>query len=115
MTSSGRLGPCFKSAVDRMVGPAKRIYLDQAATSWPKPEAVYATVDRYQRELGAPAGRGVYAEAIEVARQIGSARRAAASLLGAESPRQIVFTFNCTDALNLAIHGLLDDRGGHVV
>jgi len=98
-----------------MAGPSKRIYFDQAATSWPKPEAVYAAVERYQRELGAPAGRGVYAEALEVGRLIDSARRAAATLLGAESPKQIVFTFNCTDALNLAIHGLLDDRGGHVV
>ena len=36
--------------------PHERIYLDNAATTWPKPEAVYAAVDRYQRELGAPAG-----------------------------------------------------------
>ncbi|HVW37476.1 MAG TPA: aminotransferase class V-fold PLP-dependent enzyme, partial [Pirellulales bacterium] len=98
-----------------MAAAGKRIYLDQAATSWPKPEAVYAAVERYQRELGAPAGRGVYAEALEVGRLIDSARRAAATLLGAESPKQIVFTFNCTDALNLAIHGLLDGRGGHVI
>ncbi len=43
-----------------------RIYLDNAATSWPKPEEVYAAVDRYQRELGAPAGRSGYAEAAQV-------------------------------------------------
>ena len=98
-----------------MAAPGKRIYLDQAATSWPKPEAVYAAVDRYQRELGAPAGRGVYAEALEVGRLIDSARRAAASLLGAESAKQIVFTFNGTDSLNLAIHGVLGNAGGHVV
>ena len=98
-----------------MAASGKRIYLDQAATSWPKPEAVYAAVDRYQRELGAPAGRGVYAEALEVGRLIDSARRAVASLLDAESPQRIVFTFNGTDSLNLAIHGVLADRGGHVV
>ena len=98
-----------------MAGAGKRIYLDQAATSWPKPEAVYAAVDRYQRELGAPAGRGVYAEAFETGRLIDSARRAVAKLLGAESAKQIAFAFNCTDALNLAIHGVLDPAGGHVV
>ena len=98
-----------------MAASGKRIYLDQAATSWPKPEAVYAAVDRYQRELGAPAGRGVYAEALEVGRLIDSARRAVASLLDAESPQRIVFTFNGTDSLNLAIHGVLAERGGHVV
>ena len=38
----------------------RRIYLDNAATSWPKPEAVYAAVDRYQREIGAAAGRSAY-------------------------------------------------------
>ena len=36
---------------------SSRIYLDNAATSWPKPESVYQAVDRYQRELGAPAAR----------------------------------------------------------
>jgi cysteine desulfurase/selenocysteine lyase len=95
--------------------PARRIYLDNAATSWPKPEAVYAAVDRYQRELGAPAGRGAYAEALEVGQAVEAARRAAAALIGAEDPRRIIFTLNGTDALNLAIHGLLDAAPGHVV
>lgn len=98
-----------------MSSPARRIYLDNAATSWPKPEAVYAAVERYQRELGAPAGRGAYAEAIQVEQMVASVRRAAAEFLGAKDPRQIVFTLNGTDSLNLAIHGLLDHEGGHVV
>lgn len=87
--------------------PRERIYLDNAATSWPKPEAVYAAVDRYQRELGAPAGRGVYSEALEVERRLAALRAALARLIGAADARQIVFTPNCTAALNLAIHGLL--------
>jgi cysteine desulfurase family protein len=98
-----------------MSTPARRIYLDNAATSWPKPEAVYAAVERYQRELGAPAGRGAYAEALQVEQMVQAARRAAAELLGVQDPRQIVFTLNGTDSLNLAIHGLLDQEGGHVV
>lgn len=85
----------------------ERIYLDNAATSWPKPEAVYAAVDRYQRELGAPAGRGVYSEALEVERRLAALRAALARLIGAADARQIIFTPNCTAALNLAIHGWL--------
>ncbi len=92
----------------------RRIYLDNAATSWPKPEAVYAAVERWQRELGAPAGRGVYREAGEVERLVADARRRAADLLGAEEPRRIIFTCNGTDSLNLALHGLLRP-GDHVV
>jgi len=41
----------------------QRIYLDNAATSWPKPDAVYDAVDRFQREIGAPNGRSGYREA----------------------------------------------------
>lgn len=91
-----------------------RIYLDQAATSWPKPECVYKAVDDYQRRLGTAAGRGAYAEAIEVAARVGRARAAVARLIGAEHPSNIAFTLNGTDSLNLAIHGALF-RGGHVI
>ncbi|MEK6238185.1 MAG: aminotransferase class V-fold PLP-dependent enzyme, partial [Planctomycetales bacterium] len=75
----------------RMSDP-ERIYLDNAATSWPKPESVYETVDRYQRECGAPAGRGAYSEAVEIDRRVSDARRSTAKLLGAESPQRIIFT-----------------------
>jgi cysteine desulfurase/selenocysteine lyase len=91
-----------------------RIYLDQAATSWPKPECVYRAVDDYQRKLGAAAGRSAYSEAVEVAQSVQRARTAVARLIGAEHPSSVVFTFNGTDSLNVAIHGVLA-RGGHVV
>lgn len=91
-----------------------RIYLDNAATSWPKPDAVYTAVERYQRECGAPFGRSVYREAVEVEQSVTGARRALARLLGAVGPQRIVFTANGTDALNLAIHGVLSS-GDHVV
>jgi cysteine desulfurase / selenocysteine lyase len=93
---------------------AGRIYLDNAATSWPKPPAVYAAVDRVMREVGAPAGRGVYREADEAARLVADARRRVAAILGADEPRRVVFTLNGTDSLNLALHGLLRE-GDHVV
>lgn len=94
--------------------PQPRIYLDNAATSWPKPEAVYAAVERYQRQLGAPAGRGVYVEAMEVQKLVEHARAGAAQLLGVSDPRRIVFCYSGTDALNQAITGVLRD-GAHVV
>ncbi len=60
----------------------QRIYLDNAATSWPKPEAVYEAVDYYQRELGATTGRGAYREADEVERRVALARQRLVELLG---------------------------------
>jgi cysteine desulfurase / selenocysteine lyase len=84
-----------------------RIYLDNAATSWPKPESVYQTVDRYMRHSGASAGRGVYREGVEADRIVVAARERIARLINAPSASCIVFTHNGTHALNLAIHGLL--------
>ncbi len=92
----------------------RRIYLDNAATSWPKPDAVYAAVDRYLRESGAPLGRSTYGEAVAVGQTVDATRRAVATLMGAQHARQIIFTFNGTDSLNLAIHGTLA-AGDHVV
>src|SRR5262245_23170125 len=91
-----------------------RIYLDNAATSWPKPEAVYRAVDEYQRKLGAPAGRSAYAEGGEVERMIRSCRKKIADLFRVADPARIIFTQNGTDSLNVALHGLLR-AGDHVV
>jgi cysteine desulfurase family protein len=91
-----------------------RIYLDNAATSWPKPEAVYRAVDDYQRRLGAPAGRSSYDEAAQAERIVVSCRKKIAQLIGASDPSRIIFTLNGTDSLNLALHGLLRPRD-HVV
>lgn len=91
-----------------------RIYLDNAATSWPKPAGVYAAVDRYQRECGAPGGRSGYREAMEATRIVNRARRGVADLLGVGNPSHIVFTYSGTDSLNLAIRGAVRP-GDHVV
>jgi cysteine desulfurase/selenocysteine lyase len=96
------------------VASTTRIYLDNAATSWPKPDAVYDAVDRYQRTLGAPAGRSAYREAVEVERLVQDARRQIAQLIGATEPKRIIFGQNGTDALNLALCGILRS-GDHVV
>lgn len=91
-----------------------RIYLDNAATSWPKPEGVYAAVDDYQRRLGAAAGRGAYREAGEVERLVADARSQVAKLIGCRDARRIIFGFNGTDVLNTALHGAIRN-GDHVV
>lgn len=91
-----------------------RIYLDNAATSWPKPDAVYAAVDRYQRETGVAVGRGATRAAVELQTVVSRCRERAGRLLGAEQADRIVFTFNGTDGLNQAIHGLLKS-GDHVI
>ena len=93
---------------------SNRIYLDNAATSWPKPDSVYEAVQRCMRDLGAPAGRSSYTEANEVERLVSATRQSLSRLLGVDHPRQIVFTSNGSDALNLAIHGLLNP-GDHVI
>ena len=91
-----------------------RIYLDNAATSWPKPESVYAAADHWQRVIGAAGGRGVTREANETDRIISSARKGVAQCLGVDDPRRVIFTLNGTDSLNQALHGLLRP-GDHVV
>lgn len=97
-----------------MIGGVKRIYLDHAATSFPKPESVYTAMDRYAREVGVAAGRGSHARAVEAARTLDSARSLATRLFGVTDPKRVVFTANATDALHLALNGILC-RGDRVV
>jgi len=83
------------------------IYLDNAATSFPKPEEVYRAVDRCLREQGAAFGRGTHSQADGVRNLVDDARRAVARLIDAYSHQHVVFTLNCTDSLNIALQGLL--------
>ncbi len=97
-----------------MGGSARGAYLDNAATTYPKPEAVYLAMDRFAREVGGNPGRSGHPHALESGREVLRAREAVAGLLGADDPSRIVFTKNATEALNLAIMGTLKD-GGHAV
>ncbi len=92
----------------------RRIYLDHAATSWPKPDCVLDAMDRYARQCGASAGRGTYRSANEAASVVLSVRREIARHIGAASPSSISLHPSGTAALNAAIHGLLRP-GDHVV
>jgi len=88
----------------------RRLYLDNAATSFPKPRRVHDAMAEYATNLGASPGRGSYAESIEGARLIRTCRERLNTLINGESPDHIVFTLNTSDALNLAIKGLVTHR-----
>lgn len=90
------------------------IYLDNAATSWPKPESVYVAMDRFMREVGASPGRSGHRLAVAAGRIVLETRERLAELFGVADPLRIVFTLNVTEALNLVIRGLLHD-GDHVI
>lgn len=92
----------------------RRIYLDNAATSWPKPPEVVHAVHQYLTECGTAVGRGATRTAADLQQTIDRTRLRAARLLGVRDTRRILFTCNGTDALNLALHGLLRE-GEHVV
>jgi selenocysteine lyase/cysteine desulfurase len=90
------------------------IYLDNAATSWPKPEPVVRALDEFTRLHAGNPGRAAHPMAVEAERRIEEARGRLARLIGAADPRRIAFTLNGTDALNIAIKGLLR-TGDHAV
>jgi cysteine desulfurase/selenocysteine lyase len=89
----------------------RRLYMDNAATSFPKPAAVTDAMVRYARELGASAGRGAYAEAMETGSLIADCRRRLNRLFNGQDAKHVVFTSNCSDALNLALKGLVPLSG----
>jgi len=91
-----------------------RIYMDNAATSFPKPPAVREALVDYATRVGASAGRGAYAEAKESGQIIQRCRTLIAQLINAPDPNHIIMTFNCSDGLNLVIHGLLKP-GDHAI
>ena len=84
----------------------RRLYMDNAATSFPKPAAVHEAMTRYATRLGASPGRGAYAEAREAGALLQTCRQRVNTLLNGESPDHVVFTLNTTDGLNLAIRGI---------
>jgi cysteine desulfurase/selenocysteine lyase len=92
----------------------KMIYLDNAATSFPKPEAVYAGMDAFVRSSAANPGRSGHRRAVEAEAMIDETRLLLARLLGFPRPERIVFTLNATDALNMAIKGVLRP-GDHAI
>lgn len=83
------------------------LYLDNAATTWPKPEAVYEAMDECLRRVGANPGRSSHRMSADAERIVEETRLLVARLFNAPSPAHVVFTLNCTDSLNIALKGLL--------
>jgi cysteine desulfurase/selenocysteine lyase len=94
----------------------KLIYLDNAATVWPKPEHVYEYMLKFYRETGVNPGRSGFDLALEAGSLLDKLRKRLTKFFGGdeESPERLCFGYNATDALNLIIFGLLAD-GDHVI
>ena len=90
------------------------IYLDNAATTWPKPEEAIAAVVNCMRRAGANPGRGGHKMSLEAGRIIFETREALAKMFGVSDPARIVFTGNATESLNIALKGFLKP-GDHVI
>jgi cysteine desulfurase family protein len=90
------------------------VYLDHAATSWPKPPEVLEAIRDFFENAGGNTGRSGHRRSIASSRAVSLARERLADLLGAETPDELIFTKNATEALNLAIYGLAVD-GGRIV
>jgi cysteine desulfurase / selenocysteine lyase len=90
------------------------IYLDNAATSYPKPEAVYQALDRFARQSLANPGRAGHKMALVSERTLDDTRHLLNQFFHGEGPERFIFTLNCTDGLNMAFKGVLSD-GAHVV
>lgn len=90
------------------------IYLDNAATSFPKPEGVYTALDHFARHSLANPGRAGHKMALAAEHALDDARHRLNRFFNGRSPERWVFTLNGTDALNMAFKGVLTD-GDHVV
>lgn len=90
------------------------IYLDNSATSYPKPPAVWMAMQQALREYGANPGRSGYEMSVRTTQRIYECRKTVADFFGAGGPECVVFTPNCTQALNQVLKGLLK-KGDHVV
>lgn len=90
------------------------VYMDHAATSWPKPPEVLQAMQQAMLEYGANPGRGSHQMAVQASRVLFQTRTQLAKLFHIHNPNDIVFTLNTTMALNMAIKGILQ-AGDHVI
>lgn len=90
------------------------IYFDNAATSFPKPPTVIEAIVDYMTNIGANPGRAGHKKSIEAGQIIFQARKIIAKLFGIKNPMRVIFASNATEALNLAIQGVLKS-GDHAI
>ena len=90
------------------------IYFDNAATSWPKPPQVSARMKAFLDDEAANPGRAGHRMAVGAERSLDKVRKQLADFVGGTDHHRMVFTLNATDALNIAMKGLLR-QGDHVI
>lgn len=94
--------------------PRPPVYLDNAATSFPKPDEVATVMDRLLRSTALSPGRAAHAFSLAAGREIFAAREQLARFFGCPDSSRLIFTANVTEALNVGLFGLLNE-GGHVI
>lgn len=90
------------------------IYLDNSATTFPKPRSVMKAAEEAYFKYGANSGRSSYGMAMETSEQIYNCRKKLAAFFSAPSAENVIFTYNCTASLNMAIKGIAR-KGGHFI
>lgn len=90
------------------------IYLDNGATSYPKPDEVYTFMDSFYRNSGVNPGRSGYDLCLETGALVDTTRKMLAGFFNGSDPNRLCFSYNATDALNLIIFGLLE-KGDHAI
>ncbi len=90
------------------------IYLDNSATTFPKPEEVYQYMDRFYRKNGVNPGRSGFDAALETEEVVQDTRKMLTSLFNGDDPNRLTFSYNASDSLNMIIQGLAE-HGDHVV
>lgn len=90
------------------------IYLDNAATSWPKPETVYQVIDHYNRRLGGSPNRGSSSKTLEAGGVLLDTREALSALFHFTDVSRLIFTKNITEAINTVLKGYLKP-GDHII
>jgi cysteine desulfurase / selenocysteine lyase len=97
-----------------MASLGKRIYLDNAATTFPKPAEVLQEMIEVYSRLGVSPGRGSYDLSMEAEERVMGIRRQICQFFGGSDPERVIFSYNATDALNTLIQGLITP-GSHVL
>ena len=90
------------------------IYMDNGATSYPKPEEVYTFMDAFYRKFGVNPGRSGYDLCMETGTLVDQTRRELTTFFNGDNPDRLCFSYNSTDALNLIIFGMLK-KGEHAI
>ncbi|MCF8372590.1 MAG: aminotransferase class V-fold PLP-dependent enzyme [Bacteroidales bacterium] len=93
---------------------SKLIYLDNSATSFPKPEEVYSYMDSFYRNNGVNPGRSGFDAAIEAEEMVGATRRLLTELFNGGNPDYLTFSYNASDSLNMILQGMAE-KGDHVI